>query len=1194
VKPGQALRWGLSFLLFVPLLAGVALGVLAWRLSSGPMESGLLARQIEHAANADGGELRLSIGRAALSWEGFRGGAGPLEVRISGARLTDAEGGLAGVLPDAAITLALAPLLRGALAPATVDLFEPALRLRREADGTLRLDLAPQPGAPAGAGEDAPSALPHLLADLMRPPEERAAHTLLRRVRILDGQVTLRDAQLDATFHLRDIQLELLRGAEGGLEADGEAILETIGASGPPMRLPVHVSGQAEGDPALISLRLDLPVLRPTELAAALPFLAPLTVMDAPLAVQARLSMDGEGRVQGLGLGLQSAEGGVLRPAPGMEIPFDALEAEALATRDLLILERAVLRLPGTAEQPLEASAELQRGPPGWTGRARLALGGFDVTAIPRLWPPALAPETREAARQAIGHGILREGSLLLDVTTAPDLTRWAVTGGRADLLLAEAEVTPPGMGPMRVTEAGISASIGPGAVTLESLHLDLASPAAGVAPTRVTGTGAARLAEGSWAAQVSLGAQAVRFADLPNLWPAGLAEGARSWITGNITEGVVTEGRWRLGLSANAALAEVRLEALDGEAAVEGATVHYLRPMPPVTGVTGRALFTRDGVTVETRGGALAPEAGGIQAADATLRFAFAPPGQPDTAEMAFNLSGPLTGLVSVLRQPRLGLFDRRPFPLNVAAGSFTGRLQLNFPLLADLRTEQMQLRAEARLANARVVSLLLERDLEGGAAELTADMQGLRGSGTGTLANVAVRFGVELDFRSGPPTQVVSRETLTARPTAAQLAAVGLDAGALLRGPVAIEARGERRRNGQSSYALTGNLRDAVLSFPPLGWEKPEGSPGQAEATLRIANDRLTSIEGIRLEALELALRARAVARGGRIERVELQETVFGASRLVGDARAGARATDPWSIALRGPLLDLRPVLGPDAPAADRAAGTEARQPPLNLDLRFDQVLIGPGREIFGVQATGRMDAAGVLRQATLRGRTARGGGTFEAMMTPGRGNLRNLRGAAEDGGAVLRALGITTSINGGRLALTGQYTEARPGAPLTGTAELENFVVRDAPALGKLLQAMTLFGLLEAMQGGNGLVFSRAVVPFTLEPDVLRVNEARAFSASLGLTARGRLLRERSILDMEGTIVPAYVFNTLLGNLPLVGRLFSPETGGGVFAATFRVQGPPEDPSIAVNPLAALTPGFLRGLFDLGGEAEAPAPR
>ena len=83
---------------------------------------------------------------------------------------------------------------------------------------------------------------------------------------------------------------------------------------------------------------------------------------------------------------------------------------------------------------------------------------------------------------------------------------------------------------------------------------------------------------------------------------------------------------------------------------------------------------------------------------------------------------------------------------------------------------------------------------------------------------------------------------------------------------------------------------------------------------------------------------------------------------------------------------------------------------------------------------------------------------------------------------------------------------------------------------------------------------------------------------------------MTRERAVLDMEGTIVPAYFFNSLLGNLPIIGRLFSPEAGGGLFAATFRARGPAEDADITINPLAALTPGFLRGLFGL---AEGPRP-
>jgi hypothetical protein len=80
------------------------------------------------------------------------------------------------------------------------------------------------------------------------------------------------------------------------------------------------------------------------------------------------------------------------------------------------------------------------------------------------------------------------------------------------------------------------------------------------------------------------------------------------------------------------------------------------------------------------------------------------------------------------------------------------------------------------------------------------------------------------------------------------------------------------------------------------------------------------------------------------------------------------------------------------------------------------------------------------------------------------------------------------------------------------------------------------------------------------------------------------KGRLDLDNDTADLQGTIVPAYFFNSLLGNVPLVGRLFSPERGGGVFAARYSLKGKLDDPDVAVNPLSALTPGFLRGVFGI----------
>ncbi|MBS7789585.1 DUF3971 domain-containing protein [Roseococcus sp. SDR] len=1181
-----ALRLCLGLLAALPLLAGLALGVLAWRLSTDPVTSSFLARRIEAGVNIPGNRLRVEIGRATIAWQGWHGEGAPIDVRLSDVILRDVGGRERGHLPEASVTLALGPLLRGILAPASIEMHGPSLTIRRDAEGGIALDSGP--AEPSMAAETEPHAsetgFADVLADLMRPPEDRLRHTSFRRIRVTGGSVTVRDALLGFDWALKDPILDMRRLAAGGLEADGEATLQVNGVD-----IPVHVTGSVLGAPLRFSVGFDLPVLRPSEVSSLLPPLGPLAILNAPVAIRASADFDAAGRNTGFGLALEAEEGGALQLTPRTRLPFQRLVARMAGSESRLALEEARLELPGTHGATLEADGDLRRTTEGWAGELRATLDRVDLADLPLLWPDDLAPETREAVRLAIPHGMLREASLRIGIAAETELSGWRATGGRVAGGLAETRLVLPAGGALAIEAASFHARASAEEIAVETLTLRLPAPGGS---TTLEVSGQARKEAGRWRGGLDLALDRVALGDLKLLWPESIAEGARDWITSNITAGEARDGRWRIEGESGADFADAALTGLTGTADLRQATVYWLRPMPPVRGVQGRAQFGLTEITVQTTGGRLdnaAGQPGGIELKPSTLRFLL-PPGAPASAEMAIQLAGPVTETVTILRHPRLRLFERRPLPVQPVAGTQEGRLSIAFPMVSNLTMDMVRLNAEAKVSNARFTRLLLERDLEDANFDLTVDMDQLRLNGTASLLAVPLRLNVEMDFRSGPANQVVMREIITGRPDARRIADLGFDMGALVTGPIALEVRTERRRNGQYTVNLRGDLRDSVLAFSPLGWSKPAGSPGRADASLRLQGDQLTSIEGIRIEALELALRARAVARAGRIERVELQETGFGASRLVGDARAPAAPGGPWAISLRGPVLDLRSVFGPSGHVAGGARESEVvegPQPPLALDLRFDQVMLAPGRDVFAAQARGRLDASGVLREANLRARTSRTAGNFDLTMTP-RGEARQLRGSAEDGGALLRAFGLIGTIEGGRMQLNAEYADSRPGTPLSGTAELEGFTVRNAPALGKLLQAMTLFGLVEAVQGGSGLVFSRAVVPFSLSPSELRLNDARAFSASLGLTARGRVLRERVILDLDGTIVPAYFFNTLLGNLPLVGRLFSPEAGGGVFAATFRAQGPPEDAEVTVNPLAMVTPGFLRGMFGLAETA------
>jgi uncharacterized protein YhdP len=185
------------------------------------------------------------------------------------------------------------------------------------------------------------------------------------------------------------------------------------------------------------------------------------------------------------------------------------------------------------------------------------------------------------------------------------------------------------------------------------------------------------------------------------------------------------------------------------------------------------------------------------------------------------------------------------------------------------------------------------------------------------------------------------------------------------------------------------------------------------------------------------------------------------------------------------------------------------------------------------------------------------------------------------AEDMGAVARAFNWVDTIEGGRLTLRGKMPGRLPDSPITGSVEAVDYRLVEAPGLAKMLSVASLTGISNVLNG-EGLTFDRMTGDFTFDKGVISTPLFRAHGDSLGITSKGTIDTKADAVDLVGTVVPAYSFNAVLGQLPLLGIVLTGGEGEGLLAFTYRLSGPAEDPQIKVNPLSVLAPGFLRNLL------------
>jgi hypothetical protein len=841
----------------------------------------------------------------------------------------------------------------------------------------------------------------------------------------------------------------------------------------------------------------------------------------------------------------------------------------------------------------------------GVDGQAKLALalGGqrADLTSTFHLAPAAKSVHV-EASLSPVTPKALVGSAPILAPLAALDMP--LSLGGQADLgpdfipvqirLTAQAGAgqvhTGAGSIPIRSAAFTIAGTLEQAALEHASIELQ---PAPGAAVSTLGVSGQLTHRGGRIGAALHLTLDHVGFADLPALWPADIAAHARTWITQNVQAGTAHDGRADLVLDMPDTTPDVTLTGATATLEGDGIAVTWMPKVPRVEQAKAHLVLSDpDKIEIDVRAGRqlvrgadpIAVPFGHITITGLSKK--------DQVATVQCEANGPIASAIVLLKEPGMRLLDRHPIDLRSPSGDARVSVHAMVPLEQNLLIDDVALHAVANLSQAHLSGIVAGRDLDDGALLLDVDTNHLSVKGTARVAGVPANLDGTMDFRAGPPSQVLQHFQASGRATARELADAGLDTQGALTGEVGLNVVLNEYRNGDGDITADADLTQAGLDLAPLGWRKPVGGAANASLRVDLSKDKLVGIDRLAVDGVGVQVSGSVSVVDGKPDTVRLDHAVLGRTDVSGTIRLPPNG--PIAVDLSGPALDIAAKLQEKSPKRDPAAPPPPPGPAWSMHGRFDRVFLAHDQVASQVVASGESDGH-MMHGLAISGKTG-GGKAFSLRIGPVRGSpaARRLAIAAEDAGSLLQGIDVTSAIKGGVLSVGGDFDDSTPRHALSGTLEMSDFRVINAPALGKLLQAVTLYGLVDAL-GGPGLRFSRLIMPFQSDDDTLALHDARAFSPSLGLTVEGRIDRAADRLDLAGTLVPAYVFNSMLGRIPLIGGLFSAEKGGGLFAMNYSLRGPMDNPTVVANPLSALTPGILRGMFGVfGGPSDTlPAP-
>lgn len=655
----------------------------------------------------------------------------------------------------------------------------------------------------------------------------------------------------------------------------------------------------------------------------------------------------------------------------------------------------------------------------------------------------------------------------------------------------------------------------------------------------------------------------------VPRLCPAALGPDAHAWVAENLTTGFAPRGDFKLTLQGG------QLVDVQGKIDVRGVSVRYLPDIPEITGVNGEVLLTLDEVVIHGTSG----NQGALQLQKADVYLTELDK-DISRAKIDIDARGPVQEAMRLIALPPFEF--PQIFGLNPEqTGGFTSvSMTLDFPLTEALTVSDVSVDLTADIIDGLAVIPNTDLILKDGKLVLTVQTKGLHLSGTGTVNQIPLTLDWHESFLAKKPQEIQTTFNLKTGVTEKEVSAVFPDMPPCFNGRATGEVSLKRQVKGGMSGEARLDLTDAALEIAPLSVMKDVGEKLAFQGNYTLTPDgKSGSLTGALMGAAAgEPLNVKGLVAWGDKIQIDLPEVSAKGTDI--SLKAEVEPERHVALYVRGKAWNLsglfheKEARKPAEKTVSQAPqehvkipNVQERPPDISVDVRLDTLFLNPDLPLQDIILKGERQGY-FWQNFTME---MQGAVPFRADFNP---RHRHLRASTKNLGDLLNRLNLTNEIEGGVLSLQAGQP---PSGGLLGTINVKNFSVKDP---GFFVQAFTILGIVDAIRGKE-LQFKKAEIPFELTPyQSLFITEGYAYGTTLGITVTGRARPDA--LDFNGSVIPAYAVNSLLGKIPLIGGLFRDGEGGGLVGVKYTLKGPMTAPEISFNTLSSMAPGIIGKLF------------